>query len=192
MIYLKAHGFGLEGLSMLSEARTRSISAENPTGRKAGGARVEPDPSSASSMLGRGWKVRPCISLEPHSTVTLADIEGPGILQHIWITVRASAYRSTVLRFYWDGEPNPSVETPLGANSGNGHGPRYNVCSLPVAVNPSGGFNCYWSMPFRERARVKSGTRVQMLSPDSSTRSPTACSPCHNALPTSTHSGDGQ
>jgi len=145
---------GLGNLALLSDAETRSISAENPTGEKGGGAKVAPDEGSAASMLGPSWKVRPCITLEPGTTTTLADVEGPGIIQHIWITVKPDAYRDTVLRFCWDAEETPSVEVPLGDFFCNGHGLRYNVNSLPVAVNPAGGFNCYWPMPFRQRARV--------------------------------------
>jgi len=147
-------GQSLGNVSLISDAETRSISAENPTGEKGGGAKALPDEDSAASMLGPGWKVRPCITLEPGATTTLADIEGPGTIQHIWITVDTRAYREAVLRFYWDGEATPSVEVPLGDFFCNGHGLRYNVNSLPVAVNPSGGFNCYWPMPFRRSARV--------------------------------------
>ena len=147
-------GLGLGGLPLLSEAETRSISAENPTGQKGGGARATPDEMSPASVLGLGWKVRPCIRLEPGTSTTLMDIEGAGVIQHIWITVRHEAYRDTVLRFHWNGEENPSIEAPLGDFFCNGHGLRYNVNSLPVAVNPSGGFNCYWPMPFRHRARI--------------------------------------
>jgi len=144
----------LGNLPLLSDAETRSISAENPTGEKGGGAKALPDGESPASMLGPGWKVRPCITLEAGATTTLADVEGPGIIQHIWITVKPDAYRDTVLRFYWDAEEKPSVEVPLGDFFCNGHGLRYNVNSLPVAVNPAGGFNCYWPMPFRQRARI--------------------------------------
>jgi len=145
---------GLGSLPLLSSAETRSISAENPTGERGGGAKAEPDEHNAASMLGKGWKVRPCITLEPGTTTTLADIQGPGIIQHIWITVDVKAYRDTILRMYWDDESTPSVEVPLGDFFCNGHGLRYNVVSLPVAVNPSGGFNCYLPMPFRKRARI--------------------------------------
>ena len=145
---------GLEGLPLLSDAETRSISAENPTGEKGGGARALPQPNSPATRLGPGWKVRPCITLEPEAITQLADVEGPGTIQHIWITVGPEAYRDTVLRLYWDGEQIPSVETPLGDLFCNGHGLRYNVNSLPVAVNPSGGFNCYWPMPFRHQAQI--------------------------------------
>jgi len=98
--------------------------------------------------------VRPSITLEPGAITQLADVEGPGVVQHVWITVSPQAYRDTVIRFYWDGEQTPSVETPLGDLFCNGHGLRYNVNSLPVAVNPSGGFNRYWLMPFRQRAQI--------------------------------------
>jgi hypothetical protein len=76
------------------------------------------------------------------------------MIQHIWLTVDPKAYRDTILRCYWDEEPVPSIEVPLGDFFCNGHGLRYRVNSLPVVVNPVGGFNCYWPMPFRERARI--------------------------------------
>jgi hypothetical protein len=145
---------GLGSIPLLSDAVTRSISAENPTGAPAGGAREAPDTAGPSALLGEGWKVRPCITLMPNTTTTLADIEGPGTIQHIWITVKPEAYRACVLRMFWDDEETPSVEVPLGDLFANVHGLRYNVTSLPIAVNPSGGFNSYWPMPFRKRARI--------------------------------------
>ncbi len=57
----------------------------------------------------------------PNETVVLAEMDGPGIIQHIWITVNnktsdADCYvlRDLVLRMYWDDEEVPSVESPLG------------------------------------------------------------------------------
>jgi len=159
-------GLGLASLPLLSDAETRSISAENPTGEKGGGAKAVPDEESVASilgpgweehpasMLGPGWKARPCIALEPNTATALADIEGPGIIQHIWIATRPDAYQDTVLRFYWDAEDMPSIKVPLADFFCNGHGLPYNVNSLLIAVNPSGGFNCYWPMPFRQRARI--------------------------------------
>jgi hypothetical protein len=147
-------GGGVNGLPLLSGAETRSISAENPTGAKGGGARAVPDPESGAAALGQGWKVRPAITLPPNATTTLAEIDGPGVIQHIWITARETAYRDCILRMYWDQEETPSVEVPLGDFFANGHGLRYNVNSLMVAVNPSGGFNSYWPLPFRQSARI--------------------------------------
>ncbi|MCJ7737066.1 MAG: DUF2961 domain-containing protein, partial [Anaerolineae bacterium] len=125
------------------------------TGAKgAGGMATEGVGAESARELGLGWKIAPCITLPGSGTVTLADIDGPGVIQHIWITVDAKAYRDTVLRIYWDNEEKPSVEVPLGDFFCNGHGLRCDVNSLPVAVNPVGGFNCYWPMPFQEHARV--------------------------------------
>lgn len=149
-----AGAFGLGGVFMMSDAETRSVSAENPDGAKGGGAKADPEGQGAASDLGRGWKVRPCISLPAGETVTLADIKGPGVIQHIWITVHEKAYRDCILRMYWDGSKQPSVEVPLGDFFANGHGRRVCVAGLPIAVNPSGGFNSYWPMPFRKRARI--------------------------------------
>jgi len=151
---LNGLNFGLGGIPLLSNAVTRSISAENPTGAVASGAQEVPGEKDPGSLLGQGWKIRPCITLEPQTTTTLADIDGPGVIQHIWITVRPEAYRSCILRMYWDNEETPSVEVPLGDFFSNVHGLRYNVVSIPIAVNPSGGFNSYWPMPFRQHARI--------------------------------------
>ena len=113
-----------------------------------------PEEGSPASKLGRGWKVRPCITLPKGDVVKLAEIEGSGFIRHIWITVDAKAYRDCILRILWDDEENPSVEVPLGDFFVNCHGLRYNVNSIPIAVNPSGGFNCYFPMPFRRRAVI--------------------------------------
>ena len=156
-------GMSLGNLARLSDAQTRSISAENPNGAKGqGGSATEGTGAVAARELGRGWKVSPSINIAPSSTVTLADIEGPGAIQHIWLTVHPSVWRRLVLRCYWDDEAAPSVEVPLGDFFCNGWCERTNVSSLPVAVNPAGGFNSYWEMPFRRHARIT----IENLSPD--------------------------
>ncbi len=134
---------------------TRSISAENPTGEKGGGGMAEPGEAYPHALgLGKGWKVSPCLTLAPDSTTTLAAITGPGIIQHIWITVHPSQWRFLLLRFYWDDEKSPSVEVPLGDFFCNGWGKHCQVSSQPVVVNPMGGFNSYWPMPFKESCRI--------------------------------------
>ena len=156
-------GLNLGNLAELSNAQTRSISAENFTGAKgqAGKATTGAGADSARE-LGQGWKISPCISIPGKTTATLADIEGPGAIQHIWITCHPDAWRRLVLRAYWDGEETPSIETPLGDFFANGWCTRCNITSLPLAVNPAGGFNSYWEMPFRQHARIT----VENLSPD--------------------------
>ena len=156
-------GMGLGNLARLSAARTRSISPENFTGEKGrGGMATEGTGAVPARELGQGWKVSPSIDIAGGATVTLADIEGPGAIQHVWLTVHPSAWRRLVWRIFWDDEETPSVETPLGDFFCNGWGVRCNVSSLPVAVNPAGGFNAYWEMPFRRRARIE----VENLAPD--------------------------
>jgi hypothetical protein len=146
---------GLGSIAQLSRAKTRSISAENFTGAKGqAGMATEGTGAAAARELGQGWKVSPSIHIAPRETVTLAEIEGPGAIQHIWNTVHPQWWRQLVLRIYWDGEEAPSVETPLGDFFCSGWCQRCNVSSLPIAVNPAGGFNSYWQMPFRQSARI--------------------------------------
>jgi hypothetical protein len=155
-------GMSLGNLSRLSNAQTRSISAENFTGEKGkGGMATEGTGAIAARELGQGWKISPSINIPGSSSVTLADIPGPGAIQHIWMTVHPEHWRRLVLRMTWDAEPTPSVEVPVGDFFCNGWGERSNVVSLPVAVNPAGGFNSYWEMPFRKHARIT----IENLSP---------------------------
>ena len=135
-------GVHLGNLWEVSNAQTRSISAENIHGEKGKGGMAEGG-NPAARELGQGWKVSPCISVKGGETVTLADIQGPGAIQHFWITVHPDTWRRLVLRIYWDGESSPSVEVPLGDFFCNGWNERANVSSLPIAVNPAGGFNSY-------------------------------------------------
>ena len=147
--------FGLSNVPFLVDGVTRSISPENPRGEKGAGAREIPPPGRGpAAHLGKGWKVRPCVTMPAGSTLTLAEIDGPGVIQHIWITVAPRAYRDSLLRMYRDGNENPSVEVPLGDFFCNGNAQRVNVVSLPINVNPSGGFNSYWPMPFRGAAKI--------------------------------------
>ena len=145
---------GLGNLARLSDAVSRSISAENLTGEKGRGGMAVPGPESAAFKFGQGWKVSPCINIPARQVVTLADIQGPGVIQHIWMTMDPALWRRLVLRIIWDGELRPSVEVPVGDFFCSGWGVRCNVASLPVVVNPAGGFNCYWEMPFHKGARI--------------------------------------
>jgi hypothetical protein len=145
----------LGNLSLLSSARTRSISAENFTGEKGqGGMATDGTGAQAARDLGQTWKVSPSIHIQPRQTATLADIDGPGAIQHIWLTVHPQHWRRLIFRFFWDDEAAPSVEVPLGDFFCNGWCTRCNIISLPIAVNPAGGFNSYWEMPFRKKARI--------------------------------------
>ena len=144
----------LGNLSRLSHAKSRSISPENFSGEKGkGGMSMDGLAKNAARDLGQGWKVSPYVKIQPKETFVMADIQGPGAIQQIWMTP-AGNWRFSVLRFYWDGEKEPSVEVPAGDFFANGWGKFAQVSSLPVCVNPGSGFNCYWVMPFHRSCKV--------------------------------------
>ncbi|MBC7237581.1 MAG: DUF2961 domain-containing protein, partial [Chloroflexi bacterium] len=147
-------GMHMGNLSRLSDAQTRSISAENPTGAKGqGGMAIEGTGARAARDLGRGWKVSPSVRIEPGETFTLADIEGPGAVQQIWMTPTGH-WRFSILRVYWDDQEQPSIECPVGDFFCSGWGQYAQLSSLAVCVNPGSAFNSYWEMPFRRRCRM--------------------------------------
>jgi len=159
----------LGNISKLSNAKTRSITAENVYGEKGKGGMAErsetPQPEVAkigqkwdlkewSRDLGRKWKIRPCITLEKGSTTTIMDVDGPACIQHIWIITDNKYFRDLIIRIYWDNEETPSVEVPVGDFFCNGFNTRTNILALPINVNPNGGLNSYFPMPFRKHAKI--------------------------------------
>jgi hypothetical protein len=146
----------LGNLFMLSDAKTRSISPENYTGEPGKGGMATLENGSARSAardLGQGWKVNPSVTIEPGQTFTIADINGPGAIQHVWMTPTGN-WRFSILRFYWDDETEPSIEVPVGDFFGMGWGQYASLNSLAVTVNPGSAFSCYWVMPFRKKCRI--------------------------------------
>ena len=147
-------GLDLGNLSRLSHAKTRSISAENYTGEKGkGGMATEGMGAHSARELGQGWKISPCVKVLPKQTFTVAEITGPGAIQHIWVTPSGN-WRYSIFRIYWDGETTPSVEVPIGDFFASGWGKFAQISSLPVCVNPGSGLNCYWMMPFRKSCKI--------------------------------------
>jgi hypothetical protein len=151
---------GLAGLPLLDNTVTRSISAENLTGEKGMGGMAIPNPSEtkpaasarAADDLGQGWKVKPFLRVNAGETVTLMDVKGPGMIQHIWMVEGLS--RANIIRVYWDEETNPSIEVPAPDFFAVGHEKFARVNSQVVTVNPQNALNCYWPMPFRRHAKV--------------------------------------
>src|SRR5215831_8968545 len=94
----------------------------------------------------------------PGETLVLADLQGPGVLTHLWLTVAANEYgwpRLLRLRVYYDGNPRPSVDVPVGDFFGVGHGLERNLQSLMVNDTSSGrSRNCYWPMPFQRSLKM--------------------------------------
>lgn len=127
----------LRGLSHLSPARSCRISSFDRTGGN-----------------------RDHVQIAPGETLLLAEIDGPGCITHIWITISSTdplARRNLVLRMYWDGQVHPSVESPIGDFFGQGWGMKYNFTSLPLAAAPRDGnaLVCYFPMPFAQGARIE-------------------------------------
>jgi hypothetical protein len=143
-------GMNMGNLSRLSRAKTRSISPENFSGEKGmGGMATEGTGADCARDLGLGWKISPSVVIRPGQVFTIADIEGPGAIQQIWMTP-AGEWRTNILRIYWDGQEQPSVECPVGDFFASGWGKHAQLSSLAVCVNPGSAFNCYWEMPFRK------------------------------------------
>ena len=148
-------GMDLGNLSRLSKAKTRSLCAENFTGEKGKAAMaVTGTGEKCARDLGQGWKVSPSLKIKAQETFTLADIKGPGAIQQIWMTPNTQNWRFLILRVYWDGQEQPSVECPLGDFFACGWGRYAQVSSLAVCVNPARAFNCYWEMPFRKSCKM--------------------------------------
>jgi len=148
-------GNNLSNLWMQSNAKSRSISPENFTGEKGkGGMSIDGAAKNAARELGQGWKVSPFVVIKPGETFEMANIEGSGAIQHIWLTP-AGTWRHMILRIYWEDNDFPSVECPVGDFFACAFQGNYRpIASLPVCVNPSSGLNSFWEMPFRKRCRI--------------------------------------
>jgi len=122
--------------------------------------------SKRISSYDRTGANRDFYSIEPGETLTLAEISGPAIVHHIWVTINAEPFygKKIVLRMYWDGEKDPSVEAPIGDFFGVGHGLNRNYASLSFVCTSQGrARNCFWQMPFRKSAKIEvtnEGTRT--------------------------------
>ncbi len=144
----------LGNLPRLSKSKTRSISPENFNGEKGkGGMAIEGTGAKCARDLGQGWKISPSINVVPGECRVLADIQGPGAIQHIWMTL-TGRWRHSILRFYWDGSKRPSIECPAGDFFACGWNQYAQISSLAVCVNPGSGLNCYWEMPFRKHCKI--------------------------------------
>lgn len=140
-------------LRMPKNITSRAFNAENPEGKKGSAAQ-------AASRLGVGRKGSPATTLNPGEELVLADVTGPGVIRHIWITCAADTenypfvYRNLVLKCWWDESPEPSVVVPLGDFFCCGGAVSGRVDSLPIVVAPNSGFNAFIAMPFAKNARI--------------------------------------
>ncbi|MGE5357499.1 MAG: glycoside hydrolase family 172 protein [Bacteroidales bacterium] len=147
-------GVSMGNLSRLSHAKSRSISPENFTGEKGkAGMATDGTGAKAARDLGQGWKISPSVRIKAGETFVMGEIQGQGAIQHIWMTPTGN-WRYSILRMYWDGEAQPSVEVPVGDFFASGWGGYAPMQSLAVCVNPGSGLNAYWEMPFRKSAKI--------------------------------------
>jgi len=104
--------------------------------------------------------------IPPHGRATLADVAGPGIIRHVWMTLQTDdpAYLSNVwLEIRWEGSGTPAVRAPLGDFFLLGHDRTEDLSTLPLTVVKApqhgdapgrAGFSCWFPMPFRQQAEV--------------------------------------
>jgi len=159
---VRALGGGvLEDLARPKEGRSRRASStfrEGADGNYDPKAEPKGDYDEASNRDNR--------TVPPGATTVLLDEKGPGVITHIWLTFlgpepqdwarQGSAnHQEMLLRMYWDGNPRPAVEAPVGDFFANAFGKRSEVISLPVIVEDADAYNCYWQMPFRKSARIE-------------------------------------
>lgn len=131
--YLTSLASPVSDLAMLKDYRTARVSSEDR-------------PGNADFRV-----------IEPRATLTLAELEGPGEITHIWTTISTSDphhLRNLILRIYWDGNAYPSVESPIGDFFGLGHAKYYNFNNAMQAIGTDRGLNSFWPMPFARSARV--------------------------------------
>jgi hypothetical protein len=126
---------------------SRSISAENPRGAVGQGGKAL-----------NGRKGEPCLpNFKDGQLYTFAEIDGPGVIRHMWVTVEKRnphILRNLILRFYWNEQPQPSVEAPLGDFFGISHGATCHFESGFLTNAEGRAFNSYFPMPFATSARL--------------------------------------
>jgi hypothetical protein len=124
----------------------RAATFENPTGARGAGGTAH-----------GGRKGAPNRTLQPGETVVLADLEGPGVIRHIWFTIptmRPERMRAQVFEVRYDGKDEPSISAPILDLFGLPHGRPKDFTSAVLTAQEGRGFNSYLPMPFRDRIHV--------------------------------------
>ncbi len=99
------------------------------------------------------WKEK----IMPGDTRTIGEVNGPGIIKHIWFTIASGEtnhLKKIVVRMYWDGEENPSVEAPVGDFFGLGLGRYFMYDSKFLSIGSQKALNASFPMPFRKSAKI--------------------------------------
>ena len=145
-----APGQGLSGLTRWEEGRSMRASSN---------VWIEKDIYDRKNNKDRPDRI------EAGETHVLADLKGPGVITHIWMTFLhephrwatdgAANHQEMLLRIFWDGRKKPDVEAPVGDFFASCFGKRMEVISAPVIVEDGDSYNCFWHMPFRKSARIE-------------------------------------
>jgi len=133
-------------LYSIPDLDSRAASAENPTAEK-----------SKGGLAGSGRKGAPCLNnIAPGDVVTLLDVQGSGMIRHIWMAFPLDKIflRCLVLRMYWDGQEQPSVEVPVGDFFGIAHARFKPMVNALTAFQGGKALNCWIPMPFCKSARI--------------------------------------
>ncbi len=97
------------------------------------------------------------VPVPPSATKVIFDSQGPGVITHMWCALSARSpdhLKELVVRAYWEGNPKPSVEAPLGDFFGMNLNAYFVYNSAYLNVSPVRAMNCYFPMPFRRSARI--------------------------------------
>ena len=126
---------------------TRWVSPENPTGAKGAGGK-----------LNRGAKGMAFIVAKPGETATLADIQGAGTINRMWLsgTIPRNAEQRRLVRLemYWDGANTPAVAAPIGDFFGVGLGLLVPFESALFSSPEGRSYNVTLPMPYRKGAKM--------------------------------------
>ena len=120
-------------------------------------ARLRDYKTRRSSSWDRSGGNNDAVPVEPGHAATILDVTGAGIVTHLWFTINSSDpmhLKNLVLRAWWDGEANPSIEAPIGDFFGLGLGEYFVYQSALTAVAPVKALNAYFPMPFATAARI--------------------------------------
>ena len=126
---------------------SRAVTFENPNGARGAGGTAHD-----------GRKGAPNRVINPGERVVLADITGPGVVRHIWMTFMPGwpqHMRAVWLEVFYDGAPEPSVSAPCLDFFGAPHGRPVAFASALTAMHEGRGFNTWIPMPFRRRVRIE-------------------------------------
>ncbi len=175
-LFSRTLGVGITSAAALGMAEGASPAAAAGPGEKAAYpeslslAALRDYRTAKSSSYDRTGGNADARKVEPGASITVLESEGPGSIGHIWFTINSPDrwhLKNLVLRMFWDGEAEPSVEAPIGDFFGLNLGTYFTYQSALLSVAPIKALNCYFPMPFRKSARItvtnEGGAEVRSL-----------------------------